>query len=98
MLPVPASVVIHLIGAAIAAAGAVSSSRRYQWAPISVIAGTGVGIVGLAVVVPRSRTRTPTTPRWVFFGLVAGFVTVAAGLGPRRSSLRRGEASTDRLD
>ena len=53
-----------LMGVAIAAAGAVGVflPQGYRWAVLlPLIAGTGVGIVGLAVGGPEMSTRSPTT-------------------------------------
>lgn len=86
-----------LIGAAIAAAGAVGVflPPGYRWAVLlPVIAGTGVGIVGLAVGGPEISNANSDDVVWrVFFeASVAGFVTVVAGLAVLVArSLRRNE-------
>ena len=88
-----------LIGAAIAAAGAagIFLPPGYRWAVLlPVIAGTAVGVIGLAVGGPEISNANSDDVVWkVFFeASVAGFVTVVAGLAilvPR--SLRRSEAA-----
>jgi hypothetical protein len=87
-----------LIGAAIAGAGAVGVflPSGYRWAVLlPVIAGTGVGIVGLAVGGPEISNAKSDDVVWKVFleASVAGFVTVGAGLAILVvRSLRRGEA------
>jgi hypothetical protein len=92
-----------LIGAAIAAAGAagVFLPPGYRWAVLlPVIAGTGVGIVGLAVGGPEISNAKSDDVMWrVFFeASVAGFVTVVAGLAILVArSLKRSEAATSNI-
>jgi hypothetical protein len=89
-----------LMGAAIAAAGAVGVflPQGYRWAVLlPLIAGTGVGIVGLAVGGPEMSHAKSDDDVWrvVLESSVAGFVTVAAGLAILVArSLRRSEASS----
>jgi multisubunit Na+/H+ antiporter MnhG subunit len=74
-----------LIGAAIATAGAVGVflPPGYRWAVLlPIIAGTGVGIVGLAVGGPEISNAKSDDVVWKVFleASIAGFVTVVAGL------------------
>jgi len=94
-----------LIGIAIAAAGLVGAflPRGDRWAVLlPLIAGAGVGIAVLALGQPEHGYQGEDE-QWRLFleGSIAGFVTVAAGLGilfARSNRFERGRATAEVVD